>query len=122
MHQKPLKPAATYAEILGRIIVHFRKERGVRQEELAQAIGVSQSAWSRIETGASPLTVTYLARVASVLRLESSDILQAAERVHKQLTVQGVQVQLNDDQHDKGLLFLGAAALTTVILAIMSRR
>ena len=44
-----MKKARNYQEIIGETVEHMREEKGWTQEELARAVGSSQSAIDRIE-------------------------------------------------------------------------
>ena len=58
---------AHYAEVDAVVARQIRAERvraGLRQVDLAEAIGVSRSTLSRLESGASPATVADLVRIA----------------------------------------------------------
>jgi ribosome-binding protein aMBF1 (putative translation factor) len=56
-------------EELARIVIRFRIERGLTQQELAERIGTSHSAISRLETGQHPTSVRTLERLAEGLGL-----------------------------------------------------
>jgi transcriptional regulator with XRE-family HTH domain len=54
-------------EALARIVIRRRGQLGVSQAELAQRMGTSHSAISRIESGQHPTTVQTLRRLAQAL-------------------------------------------------------
>ncbi|MFM7088729.1 MAG: helix-turn-helix domain-containing protein [Candidatus Paceibacterota bacterium] len=54
-------------EKIGSFIKHVREEKGMTQEDLARALGTSQSAVARIETGKQNMTVENLAKIGEVL-------------------------------------------------------
>lgn len=51
-------------------IAELRRMELITQEELAEKIGTTQSAISRIEAGKQNLTIGYLQRIASALKRE----------------------------------------------------
>jgi ribosome-binding protein aMBF1 (putative translation factor) len=57
-------------EELARMVIGFRVERGMTQQELAERVGTSHSAISRLESGQHPTSVRTLERIASGLGLK----------------------------------------------------
>ncbi|HYG83445.1 MAG TPA: UDP-N-acetylglucosamine 1-carboxyvinyltransferase [Verrucomicrobiae bacterium] len=55
---------------IGKLIQKNRINRGMTQQELAQALGTSQSAVNRIESGGQNLSMEMLARISDVLNSE----------------------------------------------------
>lgn len=66
---------------LGKRIQSARKETGVSQEQLAEAIGKSPSAISTIETGKRGASLETLVHIANVLQV-SADYLLADQLPH----------------------------------------
>ena len=60
---------AAFNKLLGYNIAAARGKKGWAQQHLADAIGVTQSAWSRKERGESSLTVYDLMMCAKALNL-----------------------------------------------------
>jgi transcriptional regulator with XRE-family HTH domain len=118
MSSPKLRPETTYQAVVGRVIVKIRKDLNKDQNALADAVGVNQSTWSRIERGDSPLSIDQLALAAGFMGIQPSIILQEAEIARKELEQQGVIVQLNKRQErekNSGIAFLGGAALGALI-------
>lgn len=86
------KPAIPYARVLGAVVEHHRKRRSITQEAIAQAMGVSQSAYSRLEQGQSAMSVVQLRTVAAQLGLTPDEIVRDAEGYATQLQQQGVRI------------------------------
>ncbi len=57
-------------EMIARKVIVRRAELGLSQKELAQRVGTSHSAISRIESGQHPTSVQTLIRLAEALELE----------------------------------------------------
>lgn len=80
-----------YKQKIGSLINTARRERGMTQAELAEALGTSQSAVNRIEKGGQNISLEMIARISDVL---SSNIITLGQtgkmnfRVHggKELT------------------------------------
>lgn len=64
---------------VGRRIAELRADRGVSQRRLADAIGLDQSALSRIESGERGLAVEELVGIAGFLAVDTSALLRAEE-------------------------------------------
>lgn len=60
---------------LGERIRHLRKARGLTQEQLAQAAGISDKYLSEVERGASKVSVEILDKIATGLNIGIQDIL-----------------------------------------------
>lgn len=86
------QPVVTYPALVGRLLVHRREELGLKQGALAEAIGLSQSAYSRLESGESVLNLSQLRNVCSRLGISPAQVLHAADQYEAQLRRQGVDV------------------------------
>lgn len=62
---------------IGATVREFRQARGIRQEELAEALGISRSYLSNIEAGRKPLTKLLLAKFAAHLNVTQASIVRA---------------------------------------------
>jgi len=69
----------TYGALVGRMVEIRRKQLGISQEPLARALGITQSAFSRLERGRSTLTVTQLRIIARHLSIRAAELLDEAE-------------------------------------------
>ena len=92
MPSAPLRPVTTWPAIVGRVLAELRKESGLNQGDVADAVGVGQAAWSKIERGDSALTIEQLYAAARRLELNASDVLRYAELVRREAEVQGVEL------------------------------
>lgn len=63
---------------LGGVIRAERLTRGLSQEELAHASGIDRSHMGKIERGERNVTILNLARIARVLKLRPSSLMDAA--------------------------------------------
>lgn len=88
----PPQPVVTYPALVGRLLTRRREELGLKQGTLAESIGLSQSAYSRLESGESVLNLSQLRNVCSQLRISPAQILHAADQHEAQLRQQGVDV------------------------------
>jgi transcriptional regulator with XRE-family HTH domain len=58
-------------------IREVRTAKSISQEYMANQLGIDTSSYHRIERGSSPLSVTRLALIASVLEVEVVDLINA---------------------------------------------
>ncbi len=120
---REMQAGSTYAAVVGAVIAKLRVDRRIGQGELAQAVGLGQPAWSRIEKGGSALTVDQLARAADFLQSSPSSILAMADRTVAQMRAQNLEVSYEKPQRqvpekdNTGLLLLGGAALAALIIS-----
>jgi transcriptional regulator with XRE-family HTH domain len=119
MQTETLRPAATYPAIVGGVLTQLRNQKSFRQDELAQAMGITQATLSRIEKGQSGITVEHLRRAADKLNITPSVILTYADQTELNMSMQGISVTAtrDDDNLNKTLVLIGAAALLAIIAA-----
>lgn len=78
MEDTPLAVVA-YPALVGAVLAGIRKEKGLSQAEVAEAVAIGVSTWSRIENGESALSIEQLAGAADRLGIAPSSVLQAVE-------------------------------------------
>lgn len=105
-----------YPAIVGQLLAQAREQRNVKQGDLALRVGLSQSAFSRLEKGESVMNLAQLHRVCTELEVAPSDVLKRADAVEHQLRAQGVQVQ-HEKPEDAGALVVGFALLAALLIA-----
>ena len=106
-----VKPTITYGALVGQVILNYRKRTGVDQVVIAKALGITQSAYSRLEKGQSAMNLTQLRVVAGQFGVASSDLLTEADTLAARLRFQGVEVT------DAKLVSPGAILVALGILA-----
>ena len=67
-------------ELLGAVIVDFRKKADLSQEDLAYESGVDRSFMSKIETGKTAVSLLTLMRLAKTLGVKTSDFIIELEK------------------------------------------
>ena len=67
---------SVYLERLGTKIVELRKARGITQQELAERLGTKNTQIRRIERGTVNSTINMLRKIAGVLDISISDLVQ----------------------------------------------
>ncbi len=117
-----MQVGSTYSAIVGAVIAQTRDEEAVSQAKLAEAVGIGQPAWSRIEKGESALTIDQLARASSALGKHPSEILSIADSTVLKMEEEALNISYDKPQRksaasNAGLLLLGGAALGALIYA-----
>jgi transcriptional regulator with XRE-family HTH domain len=112
----------TYLAVVGRILEGLRKKNGIDQEKMARAMGIAQSTWSRVENGTIGIGVEQLSKAARVLKSTPGEILTRSDVVIKALPIHGVRVEMErvEDPIDMGMLLVGGAALSALIILILA--
>ncbi len=72
-------PYSRFACEVGNQLRTVRLVRNLTQSDVAQAVGLKQSAWSQIELGYKPLTMHQLSLAAGRLGIRPSDVVCSAE-------------------------------------------
>ena len=68
-----------HALVLGATLVHLRERRGLKQNELAEQVGLSKNKMSRIEMGRSLVDTNLLQRLCAALGIERSRLLELVD-------------------------------------------
>lgn len=89
-----MKQAASYSQVVGLVLRHYRKREKYKQSDLARAVGVTASVWSRIEAGQINLHITHLDRACEEMGVWASEILDRAERLRERLDQDSQQVKI----------------------------
>ncbi len=113
---RPVKPKITYGELLGKIIDYRRKQLGLLQAPFAEALGITQSGYSRLEKGQSAMSVVQLQIVARLLRCTPANLLADADRYAVQLRAQGAEI-VTDKQNSSAAGLLIALGILAALLA-----
>ena len=79
-----LQPTLTYGALVGRVIQQLRKNAGIEQSKIAEALHISQPGYSKLESGGSTISLPQLRKIAKVL--------QRIEIFESQLLLQGVVI------------------------------
>ncbi|MCC6462994.1 MAG: helix-turn-helix transcriptional regulator [Saprospiraceae bacterium] len=57
-------------------IRHLRRQQQLNQQQLAYALGISQTAYSKLERGKTALTLTHVQKLARVFQCKLSALLE----------------------------------------------
>lgn len=72
----------TVKEILRNIVEWREQKRKYSQSYLAQRLGITQKAYSKIETGETKLSVQYILDIADILDIEVNDLFELETNNH----------------------------------------
>lgn len=107
-------PEIPYSALLGQVIKQRRTSQGVDQVDMASALGVSQSAYSRIESGDTTMNVWQLRTCAELLDVSPSRLLEQVQRHEHQLSSQGVKV-VAEKRTNPAAALIGIAILAALL-------
>ena len=81
-----MKKNKTYQEVIGETVEQMRLEKGWTQEDLAEAVGSSQSAIHRIEKGGQNISLTMIKKLSEAL---GNQILSINDSVSQSFRIRG---------------------------------
>lgn len=112
----PPQPVVAYPALIGRILAHQRESQGIKQGDLAASLGLSQSAYSRLESGESVLNISQLRNIAGRLGVHPSAVLTWAEQYEAQLRLQGVEI-VAEKQGNSAAIVIGLGLLAALLMS-----
>jgi len=87
-------PYMSDSQAIGERIRTARQERGLTQEELAEAVGVTRSAVAQWETGRAGQVTTNLTRIAAVLEVGVEDLMFGDDKASPQRAIRGDELAI----------------------------
>ena len=92
----------TVKKVLDNIIEWRELKRQYSQDYLAQRMGVTQKAYSKIETGETKLTVQHLLQIADILEVEMNELLEKSNKMDylNHQTRNGERIVINESSSD----------------------
>lgn len=112
-------PVVPYPVLLGQIIQSHRARLNLHQSDVAAAIGLSQSAYSRIESGDTAMSISQLRAAARSLGLRPSDLLHQVDSYARQLESNRVAIP-DVKAANPAALLIGLGLLAALIAATSS--
>lgn len=109
-------PVVTYPALVGKLLAQRREQFGLKQGELAAALGMSQSAYSRLESGESVLNLSQLRNVCDKLNTSPAQLLHNAEQYEALLRGQGVEV-IAEKSVNPAAIAIGLGLLAALFLS-----
>jgi len=115
------QPIVPYTALLGGVIQQQRKYLdtqfgGYQQGQVAAQLNISQSAYSRVESGDIAISVTQLRQIAHHLNCNAQQILDQADRIALALQAQGALIT-HEKKDNSGAILIGMGLLAAALLA-----
>jgi transcriptional regulator with XRE-family HTH domain len=109
-------PAAEvpYSALIGQVIKKLREGAHIDQGAMAAQLGLSQSAYSRLECGETNMNVWQLRACAAALGQQPAQLLALAQRREMQLQAQGIAIVPEKRTNPAGAL-IGLAILAALL-------
>jgi transcriptional regulator with XRE-family HTH domain len=82
---KSIKKETPYTQVVGQVVRSRRALLNIDQSTMAEALGITASSMSRLETGHTTMTIAQLRKVATALRTTPTDLVRSADALVKQL-------------------------------------
>lgn len=108
------QPEVPYSALVGQVIKQARVEQGGQQLDMANLLGLSQSAYSRLESGDSMFSVWQMRECAKLLNMAPSEVLRRVELLEQQLSTQDVPIVEAKKANPAGAL-VGIALLLALL-------
>ncbi|MGD0137323.1 MAG: helix-turn-helix transcriptional regulator [Tepidisphaeraceae bacterium] len=122
MSSEKFQQVTGYSAVVGAILAALRRDARFDQETMAKKAGLTQSAWSRIEAGATQITVSQLATAARALQMTPSGIMKRADALASQLSRGGVRVEDSVPRDPKSShIVVGRATLIALASKLLTR-
>lgn len=101
-----MQKVTTITSICVVVLRELRAERGIHQAQVADWIGRTPSAWTKVESGKSPLQFEIFIRVCNSFQVMPSAVMATAERYAGLLSQNGWAVLSSElESGDDGLLY-----------------
>jgi transcriptional regulator with XRE-family HTH domain len=93
----------------------LRDSRQIKQGDFAAALGLSQSAYSRLERGESVLNVSQLRNIAILLGMQPCELLRNVDLYELNLSQQGVDI-VSEKKDYSAAVAVGLGLLAAALL------
>jgi len=100
-----------YVMNIGGNIKRLREDRGIKQSEIADLIGMHRSNYSKIESGQREISVPALDKLAKYFNVSLDDLVHLGDNIPKEVsvgdktTVEQVKLIQELDQEEKNMVF-----------------
>lgn len=111
----PVPPAEMpYSALLGQVIKHQRIAAGIDQAHMAAQLGLSQSAYSRLETGDTVMNVWQLRLCCDGLGVPAALLMAEVQRHEDQLRTRGISI-VAEKRTNPAAAVIGIAILAAIL-------
>ena len=96
---------------VGQNIKRLREDRGIKQNEIADLIGMHRSNYSKIENGQREISITALDKIASYFNITLDELVHMGEDLPKEVSIEdktaAEQIKLIQelDQEEKNMVY-----------------
>jgi transcriptional regulator with XRE-family HTH domain len=103
-----------YPSLLGQVVKAERGRIKMDQGSMAASLGLSQSAYSRLESGEATMNVWQLRQCAHQLGKSVAELMRVVDRYETQILQQGIEV-VAERKTNPGAALIGLAILAAVL-------
>ena len=116
-----MQSGVVFDQVVGAVLVHYRtKVAGLNQQAAVEGTSIGVSSLSRLEKGDYSLTMDQLLELSRRYGVSMTHITGSIEETYRNTLSQGVSVK-EEKKSNTGLLLLGAAALTALVVATKNK-
>jgi transcriptional regulator with XRE-family HTH domain len=96
---------------VGKNIKRLREDRGIKQHEIADLIGMHRSNYSKIENGQREISIVAIDKVAKFFDISLDELVHMGEDLPKEVsiedktTVEQIKLMQELDQEEKNMVF-----------------
>ena len=120
----------TYSAVTGLVIANERKQKGLEQNDMADALGLSQASYSRLESGKATFSIDQVYLASRKIEVPMDELIAKTQKYCNELMNQGIEVEGHirgnaskaSEQSSDGAKFLAGAALGAVVMALIAGR
>lgn len=103
-----------YSALWGQVIKNERTRLTIDQGSMASALGLSQSAYSRLESGDSTMSVWQMRECARLLNLSVAELLERVDAFERRLQQANVEV-VAEKRTNPAAALIGLAILAALL-------
>lgn len=107
-------PEVPYPSLVGQVIKQARQAGGVQQADLAAVLGMTQSAYSRIESGDTVMNIWQLRQCALRIGTTPADLLAEVERAEERVKREGLTI-VAEKKTNPAAAMVGIALLVALL-------
>ena len=116
MNANSLQAEIAESALIGKVLAAHREHVRRTQADIAAKLGMSQSAYSRLEAGASAISAAQLRAAARAIGSSASSILTSVDEYERQLSQQGVRI-VPDKRANPAAVAVGLGVLTALLMS-----
>lgn len=107
-------PKVTYQALVGKTLASERERRKILQTTVAAELGVTQSAYSKLESGASALNASQIHLATRALGMTAADLMTRVAKNEERLKAEGVDV-VHTKEDNSAAVIIGLGLLAALL-------